>query len=190
MASISHKRALSTSTERTPRHAPALISEPGEESSPHFSTGGRPGSPGSVERLRHAKAVEDTTAQRGGQLAAPEPPAAFRQLGGSSSPWAAGSQAVLGQGLLIHVTPRGNKPARSAEPYAARRDGQTQRTSITPGKLGGTLVRQCHVLPMNHKGHFPICQLFKRWEVHPVALSNVVMVVRGSEGQKGWSALE
>lgn len=38
------------------------------------------------------------------------------QLSGSSGAAPAGSGAVLDQGLLLHVTPRGNEPARAAEP--------------------------------------------------------------------------
>lgn len=193
MASVSHKRALSISAQSTPRHASALLSESGKDCSPHFSTRSRPGSHGSMERLRCAKAVEDTTAQRGGRVAAPEPPAAFRQLGGSSWPWAAVSEAVLDQGLLVHVTPRGNEPARSAEPYTARSrwDPSADIVHIRhPWEAREALTRQCHVLLVNHTGHVSICQFSKRREARPVALNNVMMVVCGSEGQKGWSALE
>lgn len=193
MASISHKRALSISAQSTPRHASALISESGKDCSPHFSTRGRPGSHGSMERLRCAKAVEEMTIQWGGQLAAPEPPASFQQLGGSSCPWAAGSKAVLDQGLLVHVMPRGNEPARSAEPYTARSrwDPAADTAHIHhPWEARKALARQCHVLLVNHIGRISICQFSKRWEAHPVALNNVMMVACGSEGQKSWSALE
>jgi len=132
-----------------------------------------------MERPRCAKAVEDMTVQWGGQLAVPQPPTASRQLGGRSCP--------------------GNKAARSAEPYTARSRwdpaaGTAQCTSIT-GEAREALTRQCHVLPVNHTGHFSIRQFSKRWEAHPVALSNkcantIMTVLCASEGQKGWSALE
>lgn len=77
--------------------------------------------------------MEDTTARQGGRVAAPEPPAALRQLGGSSS-LGAGSEAGLGQGLLVRTMTRGKQPVRSAE--LATGPSCRHSASITPGKLG------------------------------------------------------
>lgn len=111
-------------------------------------------------------------------------PAARRQL----LPQAASSEAVLDRGLLVHVMPRGNEPARSAEPYTARSqwDPAADTAHIHhPWEAREALTRQCHVQLVNHRGHFSICQFSKRWEVHPVAFNNILMVICGSEGQKG-----
>lgn len=153
----------------------------------------RQGSLGSMEKLRHAKAVEDMTSQWGGQLATLEPPAAFRHLRGSFCPWAANSKAVLDwglldQGLLIHIMPRGHEPARSSEPDTARSQWDPAADTVHtlhPWEDREVLTRQCHVLWVNHTGHFFICKFSKRQEVYPVALNNVMMVVCVSEGQKG-----
>lgn len=56
-----------------------------------------------------------------------------------------------------------------------------------PWEAREALMRQCHV---NHTGHFSFHQFSKTWEVHVVAVNNIMMVLCGSEGQKGWSALE
>lgn len=57
-----------------------------------------------------------------------------------------------------------------------------------PWEVRQASTRQCHVLLVSHAGHFSFCQFSNTWEVHPVALNNVKIVV-GSEGQEDGAAL-
>lgn len=138
MASVSHKRALSISAQSTPRHAFALISESGKDCSPHLGTHSRPGSHGSMERLRCAKAVEDTTHSTvaslpvqshpqlsGSSEAAPAPGLQAVRLCWMKDCWFMSHQEEISQWGLLNPTLPGRDEIQL----------QTQRTSINPGKL-------------------------------------------------------
>lgn len=143
---------------------------------PPYSTRARPGSHGSVERLRCAKAVEDTAA-RGVTCSFP---AARRQL--------------LPAARLCWIrdccSSARQEEMRAPEPALPGRGGiQLQTQHIRhPWEAREASIRQCHVLLVSHAGHFSFCQFSRTWEEHPVALNNVKVVV-GSEGLKDWSAL-
>lgn len=82
-----------------------------------------------LERLSCAKAVQDTEDSRVTSSLL----RSHLQLSRSSEAAPAGSEAVLDQGLLLHVT---REETRAAEPCPARGSSCRLSTSITPGKLG------------------------------------------------------
>lgn len=182
MASVCIK-TLSIFPQSNPRHTSAVISESRKGYSPPYSTvaGQAPCRGWAVPKLWRTRLHSrvDSLLLR-----------SHLQLSGSSEAAPAGNEAVLHQGLLVHILPREKSQGGLLSPTLPGRGGiqlQTQHIHHT-WEAGEASIRQCHVLLVSHAEHCSFCQFSNTWETHSEALNNVKIVV-GSRGQRGGSAL-